>query len=333
MKIFIIPVSGGGFAAQLGVMHHLMEAKRIIPDLILGSSGGNVTAYISMLSNWYSKAILKNCHLLDSTLFVEPWTPSFLPTWLLFPLTKSIFRRGDGVTNLFKQVFTKRSVQQVEIWTGTYNETKQKAKIWCNLSEEEAKLKPCKSTENIYDMEPLYYSDGDVDLISQYTYGSAAIPFLTPGIEIENERYVDGGAAYSSPLVPMADKIRKVVDITKKKLQIHYFCSYDMDQIFSDSVYASSVGLLIHSNLLSDRAFALTFLQNFGKCDPKPKIYREVDSLTIKKILDEVENRNYLMVFSPIGSPSVSITSFTGTELQKVIKSVKFSIYLWVLNN
>ena len=65
MKIFILPVSGGGFATQLGILYYLLEAKRIIPDIVLGSSGGNVAAYISMLSNWYHKTILKNCHLIN----------------------------------------------------------------------------------------------------------------------------------------------------------------------------------------------------------------------------------------------------------------------------
>lgn len=332
MKVFILPISGGGFAAQLGIMYHLLNAKRIEPDIVMGSSGGNAAAYISMLSNWFAPTILKNCHLIDSNLFVEPWTPSFFPTWLLFPFTKSIFRMGDGLTRLFQNLFTPRSIIQNEIWTGVYNETRQKAKFVCNLSEEKAKIKSCDKNDFIYDSEPVEYLNGDITLSSQYSYGSAAIPYLTPGIEINGEKYLDGGAAYASPIIPLSSKLKKAVRNNGNRIQMYYFCSYDMDEMFSDDIYSSSVGLLIHSSLLKDRAFALSFLQNFGTCDPVPKVYREVDSETIKKVFDENENKNYLMVFSPVGAPSVSIVKFTGLDLQKKVKSVKFSIYLWALN-
>lgn len=330
MRIFILPVSGGGFVAQLGIMYHLLNAKNIEPDLVLGSSGGNVTSYLSLLSGWKASKILKNCHLINSNLFVEPWTPSFFPTWLLFPFTKSIFKMGDGLINLFKNVFTTKSITNTEIWTGTYNETDQKAEFFCNLSEEDAKLKS-NDIDIIYDSAPLNYANGDIEYISKYTYGSAAIPYLTPGIEIDGEKFIDGGVSYASPIIPLSSKIKEYIKKSKSKIQIHYFCSYDMNEMFSDDIYSKSVGLLIHSSIIKDRAFTLSFLQNFGDCDHNPKIYNEVDPATIKKVIEENEKNNYLMIFSPFGSPSISITKFTGIELQKKIKEIKFSIYLWVL--
>lgn len=332
MKIFILPVSGGGFATQLGILYYLLEAKRIIPDIVLGSSGGNVAAYISMLSNWYHKTILKNCHLINSSLFVDSWTPSFIPTWLLFPLTKSVFRQGNGISDLFNEIFTERSIKKVEIWTGTYNETSQRAQFWCNLNKEESNIQPLENSGYIYDMEDLSYSNGDINLISKYTYGSAAIPYLTPGIEINGQKYIDGGAAYSSPLIPLSGSIKNAIITKNSKLQIHYFSSYDMDQRFSDSMYSSSVGLLIHSILLKDRAFALSFLHNFGKGNQIPIIYKEVNKNIMEKILKDVENKHYLMIFSPTYSPTISITNFTGNDLSKLITKVKFSIHLWVLD-
>lgn len=43
MKIYILPISGGGFVVQLAIIQHLCELK-YVPDLCLASSGENVAA-------------------------------------------------------------------------------------------------------------------------------------------------------------------------------------------------------------------------------------------------------------------------------------------------
>jgi hypothetical protein len=58
-KIYILPVSGGGFPAQLALLAEMYDAMSIIkgkhistkdyvPDLAMASSGGNVSIYTAM---------------------------------------------------------------------------------------------------------------------------------------------------------------------------------------------------------------------------------------------------------------------------------------------
>lgn len=343
MKIYVLPVSGGGFAVQIGFLKVINEASSkkdisgIKPDLVLGSSGGQVSAYLAMIGNWNYTAILKNIHLVNSTLFVESWTPPFFPTWIAFPLTQSIYNSGDGVKNLFHRVFTPRSITTTEIWSGTYNSTTQKAALFCNLSFDKAKIKDKDETKYIYDSEKSTYMDGDIDLVAKAAYASASIPYITPGVIINDEKHIDGGAAYASPIVPLKTK---VADIIKRKpktepIQVYHFASYDMNEKFSDSLYSNSIGLLIHSILLQERATTLDLLKEVGVVDPTPDQYMDVNCQKLSAIFEVYANQSYLMMFSPKRSPSITVTSFSGIDIAEIIQDIEkdFTVLVWKLTS
>ena len=62
LEVYILPVSGGGFPAQLQELiffsnekqlsSHSNESIEIIPDIFLGTSGGNVSAYVALSGKW-----------------------------------------------------------------------------------------------------------------------------------------------------------------------------------------------------------------------------------------------------------------------------------------
>lgn len=341
MKIYILPISGGGFPAQIGLLKELYKSTKtsdkpgIKPDLVFASSGGNVAAYIAMLGDWTDTGISRNCTLLDSSLFVESWTPPFFPTWIAFPLTKSVYRNGEGVKRLFDQIFTPNSIQKTEIWTGTYNATKQQAAMFCNKSIETSIIKDFGEDSYIYDMQPSQYLNGNVNEISKCCYASASIPYLTPGVMIGKDRFLDGGAMYASPLAAMSPRLTDALSSRKsdEPIQFLYFCSYDMDSRFTDSFYSQTVGVLVHSTLIQDRIFAVNLLKQYGKVKSTPEVYKNLCSSDLRKVMDLYQNKSYVMAFFPKGSPSVPVTNFTSKMLENSICQVKnnVSMFVWVM--
>lgn len=341
MIIYIAPVSGGGFPAQLGLFKELFKATKtreglgMKPDIVFASSGGNVASYIAMMGNWSDTGISKNCKLIDASLFIESWTPPFFPTWIAFPLTKSVYRNGVGVKRLFEQVFTTNSIQSTEIWTGTYNADRQQAAMFCNKSIESAHIKDFGEDSYIYDMEASRYLNGNVDEISKCCYASASIPYLTPGVIINKQRYSDGGTMYASPLAAMSPRLSETLSAQKNNdpIQILYFCSYDMDSKFSDSFYSATVGALVHSSLIQDRIFAVNLLKQYGKVNPVPLVYKDLDSKRLREVMMELGGKSYVIAFFPKGSPTVSITTFNSRALEKAVALVEnhVSMFVWVM--
>lgn len=341
MKIYVLPISGGGFAIQLSFLKIINESTKKLyengmkPDLVLGSSGGQISAYIAMIGNWDHAMIMKNVNLVKSSLFIESWTPSFFPTWIVFPLTGSIYRSVNGIKNLFRKVYSKLSITTTEIWSGTYNSTTQKSAMFCNLSSDKAKIKDFREDKYIYDSEKSVYLNGVIDDISKVVYASASIPIITPGVIINDNIHIDGGVAFCSPIIPMK---HQVIDAIKKNngtdpLQIYYFSSYDMNEKFADNFYLGSVGLIIHAMLIQDRASALDLLREFGPITEIPKIYSGLDTKKFEEIMTLYSKKSFIMMFSPTKSESVSITSFAGKEVVDIIKRTEknFQVMIYEL--
>ena len=70
MRIFVFPVSGGAFPVQLGLLSELTANRDITPDLALGSSGGNVAAYICHACHWKGANMPGIVKLINSEMFV-----------------------------------------------------------------------------------------------------------------------------------------------------------------------------------------------------------------------------------------------------------------------
>lgn len=328
MKIYVLPVSGGGFSIQLAFLKIINQSTKklykngIVPDLVLGSSGGQAAAYIAMICNWNSGMFMKNLKFIKSSLFVESWTPSFFPTWIAFPLTGSFYRSGKGIRELFHKVYTPSSIVSTEIWSGTYNTYTQKSAMFCNLSSDKAILKDFEDDKYIYDSEKSIYLNGNIDDISKVVYASASIPYITPGVIIKDHVHIDGGMSFCSPVIPMKSQIIAAIKKENKRepVQIYYFSSYDMDGKFSDSFYLGSIGLLVHSMLIHDRSATLDLLRELGPITETPKIYSDVDVKKLEEIMNLYNKKSFIMMFSPKNPDSVYITSFCADDLIDIIK-------------
>lgn len=359
MKIYVLPISGGGFISQIALLAEVYDAtydstydyyrsirmgsKSAIPgtpDLVLCSSGGNVAAYLAMVSGWSSSGIYQNIKSIKSGIFVQPWTPSFLPSGIMFYSTKSIYRNGVGMDQLFSSMYTPVSIKQTEIWSGTYNTSSQRGALFCNLDAKEAFVNDTLISNGtiLYDCDPFTYVNGDTAKISKIVHASAAIPFVTEGVYIDSARHLDGGVAYSSPLIPISEHLKVNLErhlesspADTKIVQMFYFCSYDMDQRFNDTMYDESIGLLVHSSGLQDRAFALNFIRQFADVGVEPKKYDNLNSKILRDILKSIQYKSYIIFLFPRNSQAVDVANFTTTQLLQYmdLATKNYSAIIW----
>lgn len=230
MRIFVFPVSGGAFPVQLGLLAELTANQNIIPDLALGSSGGNVAAYICHACQWKGSGstMTEIVKPINSEMFVTSWWPKglrFMPSWMIGYFKGSVYSSGTGATELFQKMFTKESICSTEIWTGTLNKVTGKGQFFCNRRQADSILKP--SRDDTYaslfsrDCMPLTYMNADIELISKVTIASASIPVLVPEQIINNQVYVDGGTLFASPLTALQDSILEAIDQQNQTKIVH----------------------------------------------------------------------------------------------------------------
>jgi predicted acylesterase/phospholipase RssA len=224
LKVYAMPVSGGALVAQLAFLCELSLARglydknrsNIYPDIVLGASGGNVSAYVAMCGGWTANGIERVSNLLETKMLVTSWWPdtlNFMPTSLIGIFTGSLYRPGYGVKNVFKDLLTPKLVRSVEIWTGTFNKSRGRAHFFCNKKEGETFINSERFEHDrlIYDCESLTFTNGNLDYIAEVVVASAAIPVLVEHQVICGCEHGDGGIIYASPLSPFSSEIIRIV--------------------------------------------------------------------------------------------------------------------------
>lgn len=288
MRIFVCPVSGGGFPNQIGLMSQLLSLD-VRPNLVLGSSGGNVAAYVGLAAEWNPSSIPAIVTSLNSGLFAQSWWPRYLaalfPSWAIGILKGSIYAAGTGADVLFRDLFDdpasdfvhipEKSLQihskitRTELWTGTMNRETGKGQLFCNLAQDQAKIqnKPIDPLSSFWtrDCMPLTYLDGNISLIAKVTMASAAIPVLVPEQSFLGARYVDGGTIFASPLTVLQNQI---VEVSENRFHIDYFSSFNLQtpaspnytSLFENGNFA--INELIKSLCINDRLAAIEMLRS-----------------------------------------------------------------------
>lgn len=227
MYILVLPVSGGGFVSQLAILQHLCESH-FIPDLTLSSSGGNVAAYVAAAANWKWPGIERIARELSQDLFVKPWNSVSSLSMIIGYFKGDVYNKGSGVRDFLSRVFMSTSITKYEIWTGTYNKNRQKARLFCNRSKDNSIMDvSCIDYDLTQSMSPVF-ADGDIEMIAQAGIASASIPAIVPAQKIMGEDYMDGGVAGASPLTIMQEPILKYTQVNNAPLHIIYVNSVDL---------------------------------------------------------------------------------------------------------
>jgi predicted acylesterase/phospholipase RssA len=227
MYILVLPVSGGGFVSQLAILQHLCESG-FVPNLTLASSGGNVAAYVAAAANWKWPAIERIARELSQDLFAKPWNSVMSLSMIIGYFKGDVYDKGYGVHDFLSQYFTSSSITKNEIWTGTYNKNRQKARLFCNRSTEDSIVDvSCIDHDLTQSMEPIF-ANGNIELIAQAAVASASIPAIVPAQKILGEDYIDGGVAGASPLIIMQEPILKHTQDNNASLHLVYVNSVDL---------------------------------------------------------------------------------------------------------
>lgn len=229
MRLFVLPVSGGAFPNQIALMAELASVG-VRPDLVVGSSGGNVAGYIGLAADWSPYAMERISALLNSKLFARSWWPwplSGIPSVLAGYFLGTVYRAGEGALELFRSIFTPQTIGGTEIWTGTLNRTTRRPQFFCNRRREESCLDPKTFDPRLLNCMPLTFLNEDIEKISKVCLASASIPILVPEQIIDNHYHTDGGTAFASPLTALQSQI--IAAACGESLHIDYISSYDME--------------------------------------------------------------------------------------------------------
>jgi predicted acylesterase/phospholipase RssA len=378
LTVYCMPVSGGRFVAQLALLCELYEAKWIScdrkfdgskdyqPDLVFAASGGNVASYVALAGDWSPDGINRTALKIESTMFIRPWWPeymSFMPTWLLAPFKGAIFREGKGNVELFKGLFTPITIQRVEIWTGTYDQTNQRAQFFCNRRLGSTLVDPAYFDDNasLYGCMPLKFLNGDLAKISTASLASASIPVVVSKQHMDGNDYVDGGSMYASPTIVMIPELFRIIkgcgyrssntppkkDMkSQRSLRLTYFCPYEMDVSKLSPDTTSEAGRLVqtlnqflHASTLQDRASTVDLLYRIcGErhtnivAEHYPKL--NVTGLSeLMKMLNQ--QRHYVMFLYPHGSQTINLTSFKPQDIVDKIAEIRkaYGVYVWYFPN
>lgn len=225
--VFVLPISGGGFVTQLAILQHLCESK-YLPNLILSASGGNVAAYVGAAADWKWAGIERISRELSQNLFVSSWSRVATLSKIFGYFKGNFYNRGSGVYDFLNNYFNSTTIQKYEIWTGTYNSTRSKARLFCNRSAQTSILDPnCIDNDLTQSLEPIF-NDGNITNIADAGVASASIPSLVPPQIILNEEYVDAAIAAASPLTFMKEPILDYLHKHDVPLHLIYINSVDL---------------------------------------------------------------------------------------------------------
>lgn len=337
MYVLVLPVSGGGFVSQLAIIQHLCEAQ-FVPDITLASSGGNVAAYVASAANWKWPAIERISRELTNDLFVSPWNSVSPMAFIVGYFKGDVYNKGSGVHDFLAKYFTPETITKYEIWTGTYNKQKQKARLFCNRSKEKSIMDvSCIDHDLTQSMESVF-TNGNVKMIAQAGIASASIPAIVPVEVIEGEQYQDGGIAGASPLTIMQEPILHFIRENNAPLHIVYVNSVDLSSPSMKpchnvlDTWRQATRDLVRSQTVIDRLSGYELLRcQPGLMNKEEFACNHINMERIKEIQAKVKYS--MLELYPINPSDIDIVSFQGEDVIRGIRNAygKCRCRLWWL--
>lgn len=330
MDLVILPASGQNFICQLAILQHLCDIN-YKPSLMLGSSGGNLSAYIVAAADWKSNHVERIARELKSHFFAQPWHNIKLLSHTIGFFNGNAFSTGVGLHDFIKTYFTEESIVKYEIWTGTYNRDLQKFRLFCNRHKNDSLIGHQEIDYNLTQTIEPYFCDGDMDKIADSGLASASIPGLVPPVVIDGYHYTDGASCGSSPASLTQGYILKYMMKHDQPSHITYINSKDLSQakimthhnLFD--TWKQAVNDLIKSQTLIDRLITYNLIFN-GK-DVKHRSFKcEYDELL--KIKEERKHLKFSMLeIYPLIECDLDITNFNQDDIVRNLKKIHNQCY------
>jgi len=332
LKIFVLPVSGGRFPAQLGQLSEICSLVGA-PDLVLGSSGGNISAFAGMAGRWTSQGIKRVSAKIRSNHFLSPWMGKLAPSALAFPLTGSIYGRGTGITDLLREEFPEEEspITRTEVWSGAYDTRMRLGQMFCNRAPDDSILSQhiLSSDARTYNCAEPIYCSGNISLLADVCYASAALPFIVGPAEINKKAYIDGGVMFASPLLPLQGAIKELSLTEGRPIHMFYFEPYDLNTYYDDTtLYGEFISTLLHASVITDRAFGISIISHLAAAASTPRALTSLNDIPhtqIPEVMKSTENMFFSLYHSE-SSRTIEITSFNGTDVIKEVESSRQGI-------
>lgn len=380
LTTYSLPISGGSFTSQCALLGALYDTKKklnnnrftsskqYLPDICLAASGGNIASYLLLAADGSGEGMMRILRTLHSDLFIRNWFPdymSFLPTGILGIFKGSLYRPGYGPGFLFNRYFCLKTIQNVEIWTGTHNVTTNKAEFFCNKSVENAHIQQSffENEMELYDVMKLRYLSDEPDtinMLAKASMASASIPYIVKSQQIGDHLYSDGGVMYSSPTLPLINELYRLVKghkyekeiqmnsegeikVTQKilpprRLRHFYFSPYDTyskEIVLVSRTINGPLAQILHANLLQDKAAAITNLQRIYGVESSQithEHYIDADNDTLYEVLKKLEQYDhYVMDLYPKGLSKIPLKGFSTKNIEDAINYVRknYAIQVW----
>lgn len=346
--IYVMPVAGGAIVNHMAFLQEIYEARIIVnggkklgyfsyaPHIVLGSSAGNVAAFIGQASDWQADNIERNVHLMNASLFMSKWIPdglSLVPDIPFALLKGSLYNKGSGVKELFEFLFTPEKIQRSELWLGTYDIESKKAQFFCNRNQDSAEIADSFFNEEqpLYHAMPLIFTDGNVELLSKVCLASATIPATVPSQEINGRLYADGGVMYSSPLSVLHKEIARIITgkervpisrsfqienqsstnreiiyhsrltSEEKNLRMFYFFPYQPNGLRyknqgHDLGIKSYLDSILNVSLMQDRNAAIELLNDLSPEGLETETYIKIDTFQLAEIIKLLNKRKHYVI-------------------------------------
>lgn len=339
MYIYILPISGGGFVVQLAILQHLSENK-YEPNLILSTSGGNLSAYIGSAANWKWPKIEKIAREISKEMYISSWNNTSLISLMIGYFSGTMYDKGKGAKDFLNKYFSHQDITKYEIWTGTYNKDEQKTQLFCNRKKKDSILltkKLIKDKNLLQTMEPIYMN-GDIDLTSKVCIASASIPAIVPPQIIDEQAHNDGGIGSASPITLLHESIVYTAYKNNYPLHLFYINSVNLSNIDESSTKTKNVidtwtdaaHNITKSLIVIDRLAARNVILNMCKDIKNFDCSCNFKNLSLIKKIQRYTNYTLVEIY-PHENFEIDITNFNGDQIAELMNDIydKCSCHVW----
>ncbi|GIW70053.1 MAG: hypothetical protein KatS3mg101_0800 [Patescibacteria group bacterium] len=329
--IFCLPISGGFFPCQLGLLSVLFNKTKTVPDIMLASSGGNVSAYLSLGGDFSEIGIKRLVNDISVKMFARHWSPLF-PTILIGLFKGYVYKAGFGVEQFIKRYVTKERLQKVEIWTSVFNEDTFFTELFCNREAGNTILIPrVKKELKCLRINYIEETDDVTSFVSKLSLAASSIQCFVEGQKFNRSIYSDGGLMYASPAVLLKEEIVKLVKESGLRLNYFYFEPYFYDSGFPSNMNRISAYIeeLFHIKMLLDRMVGVDILRELSSNVSVETHYNP----DLSSVLEETRNRyrHFVISLSPLFTKRIPISSFKPEDIIRMIEETKknFKVTIW----
>ena len=355
-EVVISTVSGGFFVSQLAAITKILSAReksnvieKTQPDVYFGASGGNLSNYLGLVFQKNRESVEKILYQLNSKMFVRNWWPdklNFFHPLFLSLFNSSVYKEGKGSEEIFKKMYNEDYIldsNTPEVWTLTHNIDTNLGTINCSKSKDLSIFSENLKLEELifYGCGEIKYLEGNVDKIIKTNLASASIPGVKGSVEIDGNKYVDGGITDATPYGFFGDVINNKFKDKELKLPFHCFFILplnlknisDRHTIISKkekkhwiSMLFENLDSVFSSMIFNHRKYSF---ENWLRCnnitsrETRVEFYYHITLEELIEVLEKYHNNSYFITcYTDVNQ--VDITNFKPKDLQeKFEKSFK----------